>query len=143
MLTDQAGFMQSSSRTAFLTLVLVQAAHSIEEYVTGLYEVFAPARFVSGLVSDDLATGFLVVNAALVAFGLWCYAMPVRARWPSSRGFMWFWALLELGNGVGHLLLALSRGGYFSGAATAPCLILVALALGILLLRASPSSARA
>jgi hypothetical protein len=119
----------------FLFLVLAQAAHSVEEYVTRLYEVFAPARFVSGLVSSDLSFGFVVVNAAFVALMAWCWAIPVRASWPSARGLAGFWALLELGNGAGHAALALSRGGYFPGAATAPLLLGFAAWLAVLLNR--------
>ena len=90
---------------------------------------------MSGLVSDDLSTGFLIVNAGLVAFGIWCYVSPVRSDWPSARGLAWFWVVLELGNGIGHLVLAAFRGGYFPGVATAPLLILAAIGLGVLLLR--------
>ena len=100
-----------------------QAAHSVEEYATGLYDVFPPARFVAGLVSGDLAFGFAVANAAIVAFGLFCLALPVRAGWPSARGLAWGWACVELGNGVGHLVFAAARGGYFPGAVTAPLLL--------------------
>ena len=71
--------MDSRSRFAFLILVLVQAMHSVEEYVFKLYDVFAPARFVSGLVSDDLPTGFAVVNIGFVALGTWCYLARVQA----------------------------------------------------------------
>ena len=78
--------MEHRGRIVFLFLILAQGAHSIEEYVTRLYEVFAPARFVSSLVSHDLAVGFLVVNAVLVAFGLWCWAVPVRSGWHAARG---------------------------------------------------------
>jgi len=124
----------------FLFLILAQAAHSIEEYVTKLYEVFAPARFVSSLVSNDLARGFLIANISLVTFGLWCSAVPVRRRWPSARGLMWFWTILELGNGIGHSVMALSRGGYFPGVATAPFLLLFASWLAILQLSARLSS---
>ena len=127
--------MRSRSQVAFLVLVLLQSGHSVEEYATKLYEVFTPARFVSGLVSDDLSTGFLIVNAGLVAFGIWCYVSPVRSGWPSARGLAWFWVVLELGNGVGHLVLAAFRGGYFPGVATAPLLILAAIGLGVLMLR--------
>lgn len=116
----------------FLLLILAQAAHSIEEYVARLYEVFAPARFVSSLVSNDLALGFIVVNAALVTFGLWCWAVPVRSGWHAARGLVWFWAILELGNGIGHSALALSRWGYFPGAATAPLLLLFAAWMAVL-----------
>ena len=108
----------------FALLIASQAAHSTEEYVTRLYEVFAPARFVSSLVSSDLSLGFLVANAALVGFGLWCWAVPVRLGRAAATGLIWFWTLLEAGNGIGHLTLAAMQGGYFPGAATAPLLLL-------------------
>ena len=124
--------MEQRRELVFLFLVLAQAAHSAEEYVTRLYEVLAPARFVSGLVSSDLAVGFLLINAALVAFGLSCWSIPVRSRWPSARGLMWFWTILELANGTGHLALALVSGGYFPGAGTAPLLLVFAGWLAVL-----------
>lgn len=113
-------------RLVFLCLILAQGAHSIEEYVTRLYAVFPPARFVSSLISHNLAVGFLFVNAALITFGLWCWAVPVRSRWPFARVIVWSWTLLELGNGIGHLFLALSQRGYFPGVATAPFLLFFA-----------------
>ena len=58
--------MSPRSRWAFLVLILAQTAHSTEEYVFRLFDVFAPARFVSSLVSDDLVVGFALVNAGLV-----------------------------------------------------------------------------
>lgn len=113
----------SKIRTPFLILIVAQAAHSIEEYVFRLFDVLAPARFVSGLVSSDLASGFAIVNAALVLFGLWCYVAWVRTGRPAARPLAWFWALLELANGTGHSLLAISAGGYFPGVGTAPLLL--------------------
>lgn len=53
------------------------------------------------------------------AFGLWCWAVPVRSGWRAARGLVWFWKILELGNSIGHSALALSRGGYFPGVVTA------------------------
>jgi hypothetical protein len=128
------------SQFVFLLLIIAQAMHSIEEYFTGLYDVFAPARFVSSLVSSDIPAGFLIVNAALVGFGLWCWAVPVRSGWSAARGLAWFWTVLEFGNGAGHVVLALSRGGYFPGAATAPVLLLLAMWLAVLL--GSPRAVR-
>lgn len=52
------------SSAAFLALILAQAAHSIEEYVFRLYDVLAPARFVSGLVGVDRQIGFVIVGGA-------------------------------------------------------------------------------
>jgi hypothetical protein len=54
----------------FGALVLTQAAHSVEEYVGRLWETFPPARFRTGLVSQDQERAFLVINLALVAFGV-------------------------------------------------------------------------
>ena len=119
----------------FLFLILAQGAHSVEEYVTRLYEVFAPARFVSSLFSNDLAVGFLVFNGLLVAFGLWCWAVPVRSGWHAVHGFVWFWTILELGNGVGHSALALSRRGYYPGVLMAPLLLIFSAWLAVLQVR--------
>jgi hypothetical protein len=124
--------VEHRSHLVFLFLILTQGAHSIEEYVTKLYEVFAPARFVSSLVSNDLALGFLVVNVALATFGLWCWAVPLRSGWHTARGLVWFWTILELCNGIGHSVLALSRGGYFPGVLTAPLLLLLAAWMAVL-----------
>ena len=126
--------MDSRARLAFLALIVVQACHSIEEYTFALYEVFPVARFASGLVSSDLATGFAILNTALVVFGLWCYLVPVRLGWPSARGWAWLWVIIELGNGLAHPALAFRAGGYFPGVGTAPILLIIALYLGARLL---------
>jgi hypothetical protein len=127
--------MDHRSRIAFLALVLAQAAHSVEEYVSGLYDVFPVARFASSLVSSDLATGFAVLNFTFVAFGLWCYFVPVRLAWASARAWVWPWVFVELGNGIGHPLLVARSGGYFPGVATAPILLVLASYLAMRLLR--------
>ena len=124
--------MERRVQLVFLCLILAQAAHSVEEYVTRLYDALAPARFISSLISNDVALGFLVANALLVVFGLWCWAFPVRSGWRAARGLVWFWTLLELGNGLSHSFFALSRGGYFPGVATAPLLLLFAGWLAVL-----------
>lgn len=126
--------MTARSRHAFLILVLAQAAHSIEEYVFRLYDVFAPARFVSGLVSNDLRTGFAVVNIALVSFGIWCYVARVRPGHVSAPNWVWPWVIVECLNGVGHPVVALARGEYFPGVFTAPLLLVTSVYLGIELL---------
>src|SRR5688500_11848818 len=94
--------MDTRSQYTFLALILAQAAHSVEEYVFGLYQVFAPARFVSGLLSDDLALGFIIANAALVLFGLWCYMARVRTGRSSAVAWAWLWVFVECANGVVH-----------------------------------------
>lgn len=121
--------MDSRSRAAFLALILAQAAHSIEECVFRLFDVFAPARFISGLISNDLSRGFAIANIALVLFGLWCYVARVSRGHPSARSLAWFWALLELGNGIAHSGLALAHRDYFPGIVTAPLLLMISVYL--------------
>jgi uncharacterized protein with HXXEE motif len=116
-------------QAAFGAIVLAQSMHSVEEYAGRLWESFPPARFVSGLVSEDLARGFLVANVSLVAFGLWCWLWPVRRGWPVARALAWGWVALEVLNGIGHLLWALRQRGYAPGVATAPVLLVLAIYL--------------
>jgi hypothetical protein len=123
------------SRQLFLWLIVVQAAHSVEEYLCRLYDVLAPARWVSGLITDNLAVGFALANTCIVLLGLWCYLARVRTSRPSARAWAWFWAALEAANGAGHLAFAAGARGYFPGAATAPALLALSLALAISLRR--------
>lgn len=116
-------------KSTFLALVLVQALHSLEEYAFRLYEVFPPARLVSGLFSHDLERGFVMFNAGLVTFGLWCYLWPVRRVWPSAVPLAWLWVGIELLNGVGHPAWSLVRRGYTPGVVTALVLLPLALLL--------------
>ena len=127
--------MEPRTRTAFLALILVQAAHSAEEYTFALYEVFAPARYASEFVSSNPALGFAILNAAIVAFGAWCYLARVGPGCASAPRWMWPWVLVSLGNGVVHSAIALLRGGYFPGIATAPILFVLAAFIAIRLLR--------
>src|SRR5881397_2539472 len=83
------------SKTTFLALVAAQTAHSAEEYLGRLWDVFPPARFVTGLISEDRRT--------------WIYRIQCRANL--------FWHLvfflagasaLVFGNGF-HVLLCRDR----------------------------------
>ena len=116
--------MQFSTQTGFLLLIVSQALHSIEEYSYSLWEVFAPAQFISGLFSDDLTIGFSIANVSIVVFGFWCYFGPIRHSWASATIFAWFWVFLELGNSIGHTYFALNQAGYFPGLYTAPLLFI-------------------
>jgi hypothetical protein len=122
--------MSRLSRIAFLALILAQAAHSAEEYLNRLYDVLAPARFVSGLFSNDLRTGFVIFNVSLVAFGLGCFFGPVLRGARSATGLAWLWAGLELLNGCAHIAWAASAGAYRPGLATAPVLVAISAVLG-------------
>ena len=127
--------MDARSRTTFLLLIVAQAAHSVEEYVLHLYDVFLPARVISGLFGNDLAFGFAVFNVALVMFGVWCYVARVRPSHPSARPWVWPWVIVETSNGIVHPAVALWRGEYFPGVITAPVLLVLAFYLGSRLAR--------
>lgn len=132
--------MTRPGRIAFLALILAQAAHSIEEYSNRLYDVLAPARFVSGLFSSDLRVGFIIFNVLLVAFGLGCFFGPIRRGARTAMGLAWFWVGLEFLNGCAHITWAASAGAYRPGLATAPLLVTIALILGWQLQRHSLAS---
>ena len=128
--------MNPRARVAFAILIAAQAVHSIEEYVYRLYDVLPPARFVADSFGVDRPLGFAIANLALVGFGLWCWLARVRPGRGAARGLAWFWALLELANGIGHFGLAIAAGGYFPGVGTAPLLIGVAAELALALRQA-------
>lgn len=113
----------------FLALVATQAAHSLEEYCGRLWEVFPPAAFITGLVSEDQQSGFIVINVLMLAFGLWCFFLPVRRRWSVAGLFVGIWIVIEIINGIGHPLWTLRERGYTPGVATAPVLLVLALSL--------------
>ncbi len=95
-----------------------------------------PARLASQLAGfGNPSIGFFLLNATLIAFGLWCYLARVRRGAASSARWVWPWVLLELGNGLVHLTMAILRGGYFPGVATAPVLFAIASYLASQLLR--------
>jgi len=125
---------------AFGTLVLAQAAHSTEESIWRLWESFPPARFVAGLVFDDLQRGFVFLNVCIVAFGVWCYFCLVRRRWPVATMILWGWIVVETINGITHPVWSVIQGGYTPGVVTS--LILAPLAM-YLAKQVLASSARA
>lgn len=116
-------------KTTFLALIGTEAAHSVEEYLGRLWEVFPPARFVTGLVAEDRRVGFIVINIALFIFGICSFIWPVRRNWPSARLIVCVWIVIELINGVGHILWSVQARGYTPGVITAPLLLILALLL--------------
>lgn len=127
----------SRIRIGFTALVVTQAAHSIEEYFGRLWESFPPATFLTGLISQDHELGFLIINSALVLFGVWCAMWPVWKNWPSAQTLVWFWVFIETINGIGHPAWSLSQGAYTPGILTAPILLFLALYLAFQLRQGS------
>ena len=136
--------MATRLEVAFGALLLAQAAHSVEEYVGRFWESFPPARFLTGLVSQDREWSFVALTILLMGFGLWCLMWPVRRGWPSAVYLGWGWAVVEVINGIVHSLWTVREGGYTPGVATAPLLLASAVYLGYQLRNAArvPSAVR-
>jgi len=121
--------MNKRIRFAFLLLVLIQGLHSVEEYFGELWVVFPPARFLCSLVSDDLETGFLIINIGLFVFGILCWLFPIRKNHSFAGAIIWFWIVIELVNGIGHPVWTLIEWDYTPGILTAPFLLVLAIYL--------------
>jgi hypothetical protein len=117
-------------KLTFAALLLAQAAHSVEEYVGRFWDSFPPARFLTGLVSQDRERSFVALTILLMTFGLWCLIWPVRREWPSAVYLAWAWVIVEVINGIVHSFWTLREGGYTPGVATAPLLLVLAVYLG-------------
>ena len=127
--------MSRRVNSTFLVLVLVQGSHSVEEYLGKLWEVFSPAILLTSLVSENLETGFLVINIGLFIFGIWCWFFPVLRNYTFARGLIWFWIVIEIINGIVHTVWTLFERAYTPGIATAPILLILGVYLSRLLLR--------
>jgi uncharacterized protein with HXXEE motif len=119
-------------RTNFLLITLAQGVHSIEEYMGKLWENFPPAKFISGLVSSDLKTGFIIIDISLfvLLMSIW-----FASRYFSTGAIMLFWSVMELINSIGHFVWSIMQASYEPGLLTAPVLFFLAIRMIILLFR--------
>jgi len=122
-------------------LIMVQAAHSLEEFIGHLWESFPPAAFITSLVSSNGETGFLIINVAFIAFGIWSFQWPVRRGWSMAVPIIWSWVVIETINAAGHLAWTFIEGRYTPGVATAPVLLGLSLYLASQLRNKSKISA--
>ena len=113
----------------FLALIVLQGFHSIEEYIGKLWENFPPATFLCGLVSENLETGFLIINYGMFIFGILAWFFIIRKDRIGSSFFLWFWIFIEIVNGIGHPLWSLIQKEYTPGVLTSPVLLIFSLAL--------------
>ena len=120
--------MNKKIKIAFLLLVLTQAAHSIEEYYGKLWEVYAPAKFITGLVSSDHEKGFVIINIALFIAGMLIWVAAVRNNL-SAIVLVWILTIMEIINSIGHSVWAIMERDYVPGVATAPILFILAIYL--------------
>lgn len=122
----------------FLALTIIQAAHSIVEYFSRLYDRFA---FVTGEIHGIISifpvlhmhkTLFAALNIVFVALLVTiCINLFKGRSWAKRMARLI--AVVEIVNGLAHLSAAVYTGGYFPGSVSAAGLLIV----GILLLRST------
>lgn len=106
--------------------VVSQAAHFIEELLTGFHERF-PALFGAGPMPPGF---FLSFNVAwLVIWSLCVLGLSTRRR--AALFPLWFLGIGCIANGIAHPLFSVLTGEYFPGLVTSP----VVGVMGVLLLR--------
>ena len=115
--------LRFNQRYVFLLLMVSQFLHSIEEVHFGLWEVFAPARFISGLINSNLELGFIIANVLIVCVGFVCALFLFRYENIVGKLVIGFWIILETVNFSVHTFMAIKTWGYFPGIYTAPLLL--------------------
>ena len=121
--------MDNKTKITFLILVLFQGLHSIEEYMGKLWEVFAPAKYLTGLFSEDHRTGFLIANIGIFVIGVSCWLLLYSKFESVARKVVWIFILIEIINGIGHPAWSMYQKNYTPGALTAPLLLITTLFL--------------
>ena len=101
----------------FLTLLLIQAAHSCEEYLFGFYNAFPLISFIAGFFHTIPQAIFFILNYQLILFLTAVFLISfARERWFYFA--LRIFATIELLNGMLHVGMALATLNYFPGAAT-------------------------
>jgi len=121
--------MDNKTKITFLILVLFQGLHSTEEYMGKLWEVFAPAKFLTGLFSEDHQTGFLIANIGIFVIGICCWLLLYSKFESVAIKVVWVFIVIEIINGIGHPLWSLYQKNYTPGVFTTPLLLVTALIL--------------
>lgn len=111
----------TAGRHLYPGLVVAQFLHAFEDFVGGFHETFplyslAPEFFVL------LHVGLTLLLAALIP------SVAHGRRWALKLAT--FWAIVEILNGAGHIMVAVIGWRYFPGLWTAPLLLIFGAALG-------------
>ena len=117
--------LRAAVRTA-LGLILIQAAHFVEEFATGFHQRF-PELLSLTPWSPQFFVSFNLSWLAIWSLSIWGLA----ARRKSALFPLWFLDVSSAANGVAHPLFSVLTGGYFPGLVTAP----FAGVTGVLLMR--------
>lgn len=111
----------SAGRHLYPGLVAAQFLHGFEDFVSGFHDIFplfslAPEFFVL------LHLGVTLLLAALIP--------SVAHGRPWALKLAMFWAIVEILNGAGHIMIAAIEWTAYPGLWTAPLLLIFGAALG-------------
>jgi hypothetical protein len=131
---EKSNLMNTNIPWLYLALGVSQAAHSVEEVLTGLWKTlpvvtgFLNSRTGWVPVMGWSGEGFAAANLIIVALLLGFSPFPFQNR-------TWAWkvagvvAAVEILNGLGHMSAALFTDGYFSGCISAVFLFIFGISL--------------
>lgn len=114
---------------AFFWLITAQLIHALEEYAFELWVVFAPARYLSGLVSENVEFGYILINITIILAGYFCCFKIIATGSNWTNFIILFWLFFETGNGLGHIVLSGLLGYHIPGLFTSPLLLIAAFVL--------------
>ena len=104
-------------------MILLQAIHSVEEYIFKLYEVFPPMQAAYRNTPELSQAAFITFNLLLLLFGLFCFFYWVQPARKGARVVVWVWIVIQTATFAAHLVWAILIGGYNPGLATAPLFV--------------------
>ena len=110
----------------FLLLIISQGLHSIEEYIGKLWESFPPAKWLTGIFSSDHHLSFIGINVGIFLAGMASWYFFIKPVHRYRTPVLWFWIVLALVNGAGHMAWGITNKGYEPGVLTAPLLLIFA-----------------
>jgi hypothetical protein len=110
--------MKTKIGPMFLLLVILQAIHSVEEFIFGLYEKFPPMVFLYRNAPYLAKPAFVISNVLLVLIGLVAFYSWVQPARKEATVVVWIGIIVECLNVVAHLVWAALIGGYNPGLVT-------------------------
>src|ERR1051325_102042 len=122
---------------AFLSLVMLQALHSAEEFIFRFYERFPPMSLLYRDTPLLAKPAFAISNTLLFFAGLICFYYWVRPARKGARTVVWAWIVLESVNVIAHFVWAFLIRGYNPGLATVILFVPVLIYLSYLMTRVS------
>jgi len=130
--------MNGKIRLAFLSLIILQAIHSAEEFIFRFYEQFPPMRLLYQDAPHLAKLAFAISNALLFCAGMICLYYWVQPARKGARTIIWVWIIIESINVIAHLVWAVLIWGYNPGLATVILFVPVLIYLSHCMWRVSP-----